>query len=143
MEKKYYEQVLTGEGDLPEKDATFPDDDVSITVIGIDRNGLARSCFYNFKYREFLYEDSQNPFPNIVAWLRLYTPPTGENIMYSREDMEAVNNVAKKFREDNESIKSYIAKMRSEALSKSGTNTELLVFIQRLEEAFTWIRNIK
>lgn len=40
-------------------------------------------------------------------------------------------------------IKKYIAEKRKEALRDHGNNTALLVFIQKLEEAFTWVREVK
>lgn len=44
---------------------------------------------------------------------------------------------------ENDGIKKYISIKRAEALKDSGTNTGLLVFIQKLEEAFTWVNNYK
>jgi hypothetical protein len=43
---------------------------------------------------------------------------------------------------ENKQIKKYIADCRSDAIKNSGTNSGLLIFIQKLEEAFTWI-NLK
>jgi len=40
-------------------------------------------------------------------------------------------------------IKAYINKMRHDALKSHGENFGVLMFIQRLEEAFTWVRKTK
>lgn len=42
---------------------------------------------------------------------------------------------------ENKKIKKYIADCRTDALKNSGTNSGLLIFIQKLEEAFTWLNN--
>lgn len=56
------------------------------------------------------------------------------------QDMDKWNQEAKKELAD---IKSYIANLRGEALKDHSENTALLVFVQKLEESFTWIKNVK
>jgi len=62
---------------------------------------------------------------------------------------DAVNAKANMIRHDEmkkaaqkevEAIKKYINEMRVDALKNHGTNFGVLTFIQRLEEAFTWVR---
>ncbi len=50
-----------------------------------------------------------------------------------------LTNINKEIEDENNSIKKYISLCRSEALKNSGENTGLLIFIQKLEESFTWL----
>lgn len=66
-----------------------------------------------------------------------------DNIQISDdEENERLKKEVKATKKDLSQTKDYITQMKKEALEKHGKNFELLVFIQRLEEAFTWIKSI-
>ena len=66
-----------------------------------------------------------------------------QDAVNAKANMLRHEEMKKSAQKEVEAIKKYINEMRVDALKNHGANFGVLTFIQRLEEAFTWVRDTK